>query len=94
MGTSLVAQGLDRSHFANRVGTQVGTYLQPALSDTGMFGQIKQTYQNRNKMWSKPISDQSGNTNVYNVPQKLDHPISLDEGPWGERNDVDAAAAA
>jgi hypothetical protein len=37
MDTSLVAQGLDRSHFVNRVGTQVGTYLQPALSDTGMF---------------------------------------------------------
>ena len=30
----------------------------------------------------------------YNVPQKLDHPISLDEGHWGERNDDDVAAAA
>ncbi len=31
---------------------------------------------------------------IYNVPQKLDHPISLDEGRWGERNDDDTAAAA
>ena len=31
---------------------------------------------------------------VYNVPQKLDHPISLEEGHWGERNDDDVTAAA
>jgi hypothetical protein len=31
---------------------------------------------------------------LYNVPQKLDHPISLDESRWGERNDDDVAAAA
>jgi hypothetical protein len=30
----------------------------------------------------------------YNVPQKLDHPISLEEGHWGERNDDDVTAAA
>jgi len=30
----------------------------------------------------------------YNVPQKLDHPIRLDESRWGERNDDDVAAAA
>jgi hypothetical protein len=30
----------------------------------------------------------------YNVRRKLDHPVSLDERPWGERNDVDAAATA
>jgi hypothetical protein len=31
---------------------------------------------------------------TYNVPQKLDHPISLEEGHWGERNDDDVTAAA
>ena len=30
----------------------------------------------------------------YNVPQKLDHPISLEEGHWGERNNDDVATAA
>ena len=30
----------------------------------------------------------------YNVPQKLDHPISLEEGHWGERTNDDVATAA
>jgi hypothetical protein len=37
MGISLVAQGLHSSRFINKVGTEVGTYLQPGLSDTEMF---------------------------------------------------------
>ena len=41
-----------------------------------------------------PVKDLKKSMEFYNVPQKLDHPISLEEGHWGERNDDDVTAAA